>query len=346
MVIAGMIRLRSGPSCPPSPRRNGQKLTANMPDPVATGIAEPSFGLVILNWNNGVDTIGCLQALAACTPRPERVVVVDNGSTDDSLVRVRQWRAELGTALSDGWLETIAAGANLGFAGGSNLGVAHLLALTDVSHVMLLNNDALVTPQFFADLRTSLLLAPDAGVMGTTIRESREPNKVWYAGGIEYPLRALVQHVREMPESMEPRATDFVSGCVMVISRKVLNSIGLLDECYFPAYFEDSDYCHRTRRAGFSVIYAPLPVAYHNEGATIRAAQLELPLVFHKNRLRVIYVRRNYRGLTRAFALTYLLVTKPVRALVDTVLGRPREGWAVFRGAAAGFVATSIGRPG
>ncbi len=345
-----MCRMKRPRDTRPYPRsrpRNRRQLTSGA-GASAISTFEPSFGIVILNWNNGPDTIACLEALVSCSPPPARVVVVDNGSTDDSLASVESWRNEHETLLPEGpaWLEIIAAGKNLGFAAGSNLGIAHLLAATDVSHVMLLNNDALVTPGFFADLRASLLQTPDAGVTGTTIREYVDRSRVWYAGGIEYPLRALVKHVREMPDTMEPRRTDFVSGCVMIISREVLDRVGLLAECYFPAYFEDGDYCHRARSAGFSVMYAPLPVAYHNEGATVRAAQLALPLVFHKNRLRVIYVRRNYRGFTRFFALTYLLLTKPLRAIADTIQGKPREGWAVFRGAVAGFAATSIGRSG
>lgn len=312
----------------------------------SAGIGDFSFGIAIVNWNNAPDTIGCLEALVACEPRPDKVVVTDNGSTDDSLASVTAWAARNRAAWPEDphWLTVLPAGENLGFAGGSNLGIAHLLSATGVSHVMLLNNDAIVSPRFFADLRDSLLQVPDAGVTGTTIREYDDQSKVWYAGGTELPFRALVKHVLEMPSTIEPRPTDFVTGCVMVISRSTLEAVGLLAECYFPAYFEDSDYCRRARDAGFPVIYAPLPVAYHKVGATVRAANLTLALTFHKNRLRVIYVRRNYRGVTRIVALTYLLVTKPVRTILDAVSGKPRLGWAVLRGAAAGFAASGIGR--
>ena len=301
-----------------------------------------SFGLVILNWNNGVDTVECLDSLLNCRPRPERVVVVDNGSVDDSLALIGKWRERSELTTDGSWLKVIEAGSNLGFAGGSNLGIRHLLDDTTITHVMLLNNDAVASESFFADIRDAIDRAPDAGVIGPTIREDPARNRVWYAGGTEYPFRALVQHELSVPGSTEPRDTDFVTGCAMIMSRSVLEKAGVLAECYFPAYFEDGDYCHRAKDAGFRVMYAPVPVVYHKVGSTVRAANLDLHLTYHKNRLRVIYARRSYRGATKLTALSYLALTKPVRAFVETLKGRPRDGWAVISGAFAGFLSRGV----
>ena len=301
-----------------------------------------SFGLVILNWNNGADTVECLDSLLNCSPMPERVVVVDNGSVDDSLAQINRWRDQSSSKIEADWLTVIEAGSNLGFAGGSNLGIRQLLDKTSVTHVMLLNNDAVVSENFFADIRDAIGRAPDAGVIGPTIREDPDRDRVWYAGGTEYPFRALVLHGLAVPPSKEPSDTDFVTGCAMIMSRDVIEKAGVLAECYFPAYFEDGDFCHRAKEAGFRVMYAPVPVVYHKVGSTVRAANLDLHLTYHKNRLRVIYVRRNYRGATKLAALSYLAVTKPVRAVVEMLKGRPRDGWAVISGAVSGFAARNI----
>jgi GT2 family glycosyltransferase len=294
---------------------------------------------VILNWNNAADTIECLDALSACDPLPDKVAVVDNGSVDDSLQRIHGWLPRNAARIPSQWLTVLEAGSNLGFAGGSNVGIRFLLAGRDVTHIMLLNNDATVEEQFFAEMADVIRDVPDAGVIGPTIREDEDRSRVWYAGGIEYPYRALVQHGVDVPASSEPRDTDFVTGCAMMISRDVLERTGALAECYYPAYFEDGDLCHRALDAGYRVVYAPRPVVYHKVGSTVRAANLALPLTYHKNRLRVIYARRNYHGATKAIALGYLAITKPVRAIVETLKGRPKYGWAVLRGAAAGFLA-------
>lgn len=303
--------------------------------------AGTSIGVVVLNWNNGDDTLNCLSNLLECAPPPQHVVVVDNGSADDSLGRIRDWRQHRAANVAQ-WLEVIAAGANLGFAAGSNVGVRYLLESTAVTHILLLNNDATVSRSFFNDLKTVVWQVPDAGIIGPTILEAGDRSKVWYAGGVEYPFRALVKHTVAVPASPEPRDTDFVTGCAMLMSRPLLEAAGVLPECYFPAYFEDGDYCHRALDAGYRVIYAPQPVAYHKVGSTVRAADIALPLMYHKNRLRVIYARRNYKGATKAVALLYLAVTKPARAIVETIKGRPRQGWAVLKGAAAGFATRSV----
>ncbi len=311
-----------------------------------SGRAGATFGVVILNWNNASDTISCLDALASADPSPQNIVVVDNGSADDSIEQIERWLASEAnpTGVSNAqFIILIRAGANLGFAGGTNRGIDWLISKTSVTHIVLLNNDATVSPSFFSDLADSIEEIGVDAIVGPTIYEDPDRDRVWYAGAHEIPLRALVKHDTVRPDSMKPRETDFVSGCAMIISREVFRKIGNLSECYFPAYFEDGDFCHRAVKAGFPVMYAPKPVAYHKVGSTVRAANIEAVLVHAKNRLRVVYVRRNYTGMQRALALGYLAITKPARFAVDVLTGHPREGWAVISGASAGFLTRDIG---
>ncbi len=176
------------------------------------------------------------------------------------------------------------------------------------------------------------------------IFEDPNRDRVWYAGGVEYPLRALMQHKYQVPESGDPTPTEFISGCAMVLSRELLERIGPLAECYFPAYWEDGEYSYRAREAGFPVLYAPKAVVYHKVGATVRAADMSVDLNRCKNRLRVFYVRRNYHGLKKGAALAYLAVTKPGRALLEMIKGQPRTGWAILTGTVAGFVSPAAKR--
>ncbi|MEO5903574.1 MAG: glycosyltransferase family 2 protein [Gemmatimonadaceae bacterium] len=302
--------------------------------------ASPTFGVVVLNWNNANDTISCLSTLVAATPPPDNIVIVDNGSADDSLARIERWCA---SSADHNRLRVITAGKNLGFAGGTNLGIGRLMSDGEVSHIVLLNNDATVSPRFFADAEAAVGQIGRDCVIGPTIFEDPKRSTVWYAGAVEIPTRALVQHTLTLPKTTEPRPTDFISGCAMIISRAVIEKIGGLAECFFPAYFEDGDFCHRASRAGFPLMYAPKPVAYHKVGATVRAAMIENSLEYSKNRLRVIYVRRNYKGARKFIALGYLAVTKPGRFLAEVATGNSRHGWAVLSGATSGFLTRDIG---
>jgi len=308
-----------------------------------TAISAPSFGVVVLNWNNAHDTIPCLESLLGADPRPTHVVVVDNGSTDASVANIRRWGRQHGVIAENGelpWLIVIEAGANRGFAGGNNLGIKLLQDQTEVTHLMLLNNDATVAPDFFAEISAALENAPGAGLLGSTILEDPARDRVWFAGGTELPMRALYRHRFEVPLSDEPVPTDFVTGCAMVISRPVLEKIGPLAEVYFPLYWEDGEYSFRARRAGFPVLYAPRATVYHKVGATMGPANVSPVVAYCQNRLRVFYVRRNYRGWTRAAALGYLAFTKPGRAVIEAAKGRPRIGWEILRGTVSGFVSS------
>ena len=309
--------------------------------------SQHSFGVVVLNWNNAHDTIPCLESLLAADPRPRHAVVVDNGSTDSSVANIRRWGREHGVVAENGempWLIIIEAGRNRGFAGGNNLGIKLLEEQTRVTHVMLLNNDATIAPDFFAEISAALLESPNAGLITGTILEDPARDRVWFAGGYEIPMRALYRHRLDVPVSDQAVPTEFVTGCAMVISRPVLKKLGHLAEVYFPLYWEDGEYSFRARNAGFPLLYAPRATVYHKVGATVGAASVSPVVAYCQNRLRVFYVRRNYTGWTKAAALGYLAVTKPGRAVIEAAKGRPRIGWEILRGTVSGFVSDDARR--
>lgn len=312
-----------------------------------------SFGVVLVNWNGHRDTVAALDSLRDARERPAHVVVVDNGSSDDSLDVLREWATaraptwrEVGpgsggwTADDAGWLTLIAAGENLGFSGGNNVGLRYLASRTADSHFLLLNNDAMVAPEYFAELRAMLRAHPDAGLVGSLIFRHPERDRVWFAGGYEVPRRALVLHHYDAPDTERPYATDFVTGCAMLIARALYDAEGGLPEIYNPIYWEDADYSYRARTGGWRVMIAPRAHVYHRVGAS-GAGETLTPRTAHLlNRNRGYYVRRNYRGLDRASALAYLIATKPARALVEIARGNRAVGAAMFRG----FVQGMFGR--
>ena len=291
-----------------------------------------SVGVVVVNWNGLADTTACLESLAAAAPGPARVVLVDNGSTDGSLEAIERWRAARALPLS-----IRAAGSNRGFSAANNLGVADLAADPAITHFLLLNNDATVNRGFFGDLARAVAAAPDAGILGPTIYVTGQPGEVWYAGGHFVPLRAVVVHDRIVPRADAPLATEFVTGCAMVISRRAWTTLGPLPECYF-IYLEDAEYSWRARQAGLSVLYVPRAVAYHAVGAAVRRRVPRPQVEYWHTRHRALFVRRNLHGWRRWGALAYLVLTKPARALLHLLRGRPALAWAALRGTAQGLL--------
>ena len=293
-----------------------------------------AVGVVVVNWNGCRDTLACLESLARTAPAPRSVVVVNNGSTDGSVETITRWA----TTRSGLRVVVLAAGANRGFSAGNNLGLAHLARDSGISHFLLLNNDATVAPTFFSEIARALERAPGAGLVGATIYEAGESGRVWYAGGYFIPVRSLVVHRRAVPSHEVAVPTDFVTGCTMLISRSTWRTLGPLPECYF-LYMEDAEYSYRARAMGLPVVYAPQAVAYHAVGATVGRAVHRPQVEYWKARNRALFVRRNLRGWTRWAAIAYLVITKPGRAFVETLAGRPRDGWAFLRGAVSGLLA-------
>lgn len=298
-------------------------------------------GVVIVNyWHDAHDTLCALDSLVSAQPSPLRVAVVDNGSRDSSLARLQQWIDDTGTGDR---VSLLALPGNTGFAGGNNAGLELLARDTELAAFLLLNNDATVERSFFAELEIAMHTRPDAALYGATIYHA-DGRTVWYAGGAEQPLRALVLHQTELPASNDPRDTEFVTGCAMVIPRTTLARMGGLCEAYFPGYWEDAEYSVRARRLG-PLVYAPGAIAYHKVGTSMGIARVSPRVAYLENRHRALFVRRNYEGLTRAVALTYLLATKPLRMLRESLAGNPRVGWAILRGAMAGIFAGEARRP-
>jgi len=310
------------------------------------------FGVAVLNWNQPELTIACLDSLLDAKPRPSHVVVVDNGSKDDSLKRMLAWAARAAMpyeviaidasqvpapARQSAWLTIIASNTNRGFAGGNNIALRFLEIWTQATHFFLLNNDAAIAPDFFAEIKRALHANPSAGLLTGTILEDGPENTVWYAGAKENRFRALISHTLDIPSSDEAVPTPFISGCAMLISRPVLATIGPLAECYDPIYWEDAEYSARAHAARFPVLYAPRAIVRHKVGASVGRLFVAAPTTYWQNRYRAFYVRRNYRGWVKGAALAYLVATKPARALVETLRGHPKIGWAILRGVTTGL---------
>ncbi len=199
----------------------------------------PHVSILVLNWNGAGDTIACVRSLAGLTFENREVVVIDNGSTDDSADTIR---ASLpGVTL-------VRNPRNLGFAAGNNVGVRRALARGS-DYVWLLNSDTVVEP---ASLDALVALAesdPRVGIVGSVLRsaDGSETVEAW-GGGVLHPrLAHAVRRTRPFTASWP-----WVSGASMLIRAELLASVGLLDERYF-FFIEDVDLCYRAVRAGWRV---------------------------------------------------------------------------------------------
>src|SRR5712672_2084688 len=135
--------------------------------------AQPSVSCILLNWKGWRDTVACLDALARLDYENLSVIVVDNGSADESVRRIREAAPDILV------LET---GSNLGFAGGNNVGIRHALA-QGADYIWLLNNDTKPEPAALAQLVRRAESNSRFGEIGSVLVRADEPSRIQAWGG-------------------------------------------------------------------------------------------------------------------------------------------------------------------
>jgi len=240
-------------------------------------LTRPTLSVVILNWNGRAWLEACLSALAAQQPPPDRVVLVDNDSSDGSVAFVREQFP---------WVVVRESGGNLGFAAGNNI------ALRDdtAEVVVLLNPDVVLIPGALAALADALAADPCVGIAGARLWYP-DGETLQHAGGFITHPQALPGHYGigtvDAGDYDTPRDVEYVIGAATALRRSMLDEIGLLDEGYF-LYFEDADLCARARRAGYRVVYWPAATGIHVESATAAKGSFAYLHRFHSGRWRYL----------------------------------------------------------
>jgi len=328
----------------------GVTASAEKKAPVLSNDLDTSRWIVVIpSFNHADDAINCLQSLYDADDRPESVIFVDDASTDGAVETIATWAGRSGISHeivdpkswrpnrnSPKWLTIAASKQNSGFSASCNLGLKYVRDHTDAPFALLLNNDAAVSRTYFPDLARGLAATVNPGLATGTIYEW-DQHTVWYAGGRFNPLRAVAEHYLDVPVDNTPRETEFICGCTMLISRKVLEQIGLLAECYSPCYCEDADYSLNVKAAGFALTYVPNARAFHRVSSSLGRVERSPQVIYWFNRNRGYAMRRNYTGWRRAAGIAYLSLSKPARALVELLRGRPRSSAAFIKGTFAGL---------
>ncbi len=241
---------------------------STLPDMTGSSADRPArTGVVLVNHDSAEDTVGCIASLEASLDLDMDVVVVDNSDSAESHQQLVDLVGARGTVLSSG--------GNLGYAGGSNVGIKHCLERGN-AYVWLLNPDTRVEPETLPRLLELLDSVPDCGVVGPRIVHPAAPGAdemIWFDGGIVDQRKAgETRHLnqgRTIDEVASPQArdVDYVTGASLLTRRTVLETVGLLPEEYF-LYFEETHWCRDVRRAGWRVMVQQRARMLHHQRST------------------------------------------------------------------------------
>jgi GT2 family glycosyltransferase len=244
---------------------------------------------VTVNWGAPGDTIKALQSLVSMTRPPDFVICIDNASpaADVSQLRAGMPKDTVLIELDD----------NIGLAAAHNVGMEYALS-HDVDWTLLLNNDAIATPQCLDRCIAEATAEPHIAIVGPAVTFADEPHLLWFAGGNVSDRFAYPRHrgLRE-PAASPPPSSDvgYISGCCALLSSEAFRSVGPFRSDYF-MYYEETEWCQRARAGGWRVRYLGEVLCSHAVSASSGA--------------------RGSLGLTETMA--YYLARNPLRFALET----------------------------
>ncbi|HYR91099.1 MAG TPA: glycosyltransferase family 2 protein [Terriglobia bacterium] len=264
-----------------------------------------SSAVAIINWNSGSWLRMCIESLLATTTTAE-ILIIDNASVDTSLESVEGFRNRVNVVRNS---------VNRGFAAAIN----QAFQLTSTLYVLVLNPDIRVMPGAVPVLEDFMNAHPRGGAVGGYVSGKYLPRDFPTVGSLVrenlgFPGSSTVT----LPQQDEPFAVEQPAAAALMIRRDAWESIGGFDEQFYPAWYEDVDFCRRLTAAGWEIYFAPKAEFLHEGGYSARALGSENFLrAYYSNQLR--YARKHFGSLGGA------AVRASVAAgMIGRMIGRPK----------------------
>ncbi|MCV6597090.1 MAG: glycosyltransferase family 2 protein [Mangrovicoccus sp.] len=333
-------------------------------------MTKPNLGVVIVTYNAAGEIAACLESLMAAREAVAgnlHVVVVDNASSDNTLAVIESWAdgsqafvpppalpfdlapQPKPVSLHRGGpdlapdpaaqVTLIQGGANRGFAGGVNLGLAHLAKLPEIEHFWVLNPDSMAPASSVQKLQDYLAQSPVYAILGGRVAYLEKPTQIQIDGGRLNRWTGVSSNVNitaRNPETPapDPATLDFITGASMVASRAFYDQAGPMTEDYF-LYYEEVDWA--LRRGDLPLDYCPGFTVYHWGGTAIgspvpgRGASCFS--LYFKHRARMRFLRR-----FNPWAMPVGLAYSGAQALRQLLAREPQAAWTILTAALGGPV--------
>jgi GT2 family glycosyltransferase len=257
--------------------------------------------IIIVNWDGLEHLQKCLPTIYRQDYKSIEVILVDNGSKDDSVEWVKRHFPQVKLLIEK---------KNLGFAEGNNVGFKQAKG----EYILFLNNDTQVTDHFLSELIKSMMKDKALGGVQSKILFMDSPSQLDSAGSYLTNTGFLYHsgvYEKDSVKFNTPKLIFSAKGACMCFRKDVLDKVVVSGELFdndFFAYFEETDLCHRVWLAGYKIKYIPASIIYHKFGAT--SVKLRKPFVeFHsyKNRINSYIKNFDLTNLAKILSLHLLL---------------------------------------
>ncbi len=284
----------------------------------------PLVSVIALNYNQTAVTCEFLKSLKGVTYKNLEVIVVDNASKEDPTDMIMSTYLEVRLIRSD---------KNLGFTGGNNLGIE----ASQGAYIFIVNNDTEVTPGIFEKLLAPFQQDQKIGMVSPKIYFYQQPNTIQYAGfSAVNPFTGRNRGIgnKEEDHGQHDRSgfTHYAHGAAMMVSREVIEQVGMFPDIFF-IYYEELDWSSQVTKAGYKIYYQAEASLYHKESMTM-GKESAIKAYYH-NRNRILFMRRHSTPLQMmVFTLFLCLFTIP-KTLLKYLLKGQFEHLRAFRKALA-----------
>ena len=348
----------------------------------------PKVTIILLNYNGWEDAIECLESVYKITYPNWELILVDNGSVDGSVSKIKEWAAgkipveskffeydaegkpiqyieelfydekearvkaskkekEWDMVLPHQKLSILRIEKNRGFTGGNNIGIEYILKERETDYILLLSNDTVVDPEFLGALVKVAESDEKIGIVGPKVFHYKDPEVLQSFGMTVDYLTGKIKHIgageRDNHQFDETKEIDAIYGCVMLISRNVIDKVGGFDESFF-TYVEELDLCLRVLKRGYKVTLSPEGKIYHKVRGS-KGGKVTEELIFYRTRNYPLMIHKNFTKTFTFFSMIFYFIHMGINVVLLVVKFRdPKILLGFFEGIKASLVQMFISK--
>lgn len=212
--------------------------------------------IIIVNWNRPLDTIACVQSIYKSSYKFFEVIVVDNGSSDNSSELIAQQCPQI---------KIIKSKINLGFGRGNNLGIEYALQ-NEFDYIWLLNNDTIIHHNALSEMINIAEKDKEVGAVGCVLYDIGQKDQIqtWGGGKIDF----ILGRSHHYQHSIDAKNLDYLTAASLLLPLYAIKDVGMFDAKFF-MYWEDTDLSFRLRSKGWKLLVADKAIIWHKESASL-----------------------------------------------------------------------------
>lgn len=264
------------------------------------------IGLVTVLYNSDDVLEGFFKTVSAQDYKNYILYLIDNSANEKTDSLINNLLKKYPVAVH----HHLKTGGNIGVAAGNNAGIKAAIA-DNCTHLLILNNDIEIEQDYCFSKMIAIVQEKKEDIIVNKVLYYAN-RKVWMAGGYMDNWRALGVHYNGGDENDATfsiaKYITYAPTCFMLVSTRVFENIGIMDEKYF-AYYDDTDFVYRACKQGYKLYYDPSLTVLHKVSSS-SGGDNSLFYIYYANRNKIYFIRKNYKGIGKYISLTYTLLSR------------------------------------